>query len=109
MYAPRVDHTASGEAINYVHLLLCSTGTCHFFGVRRPHNSWDRQPYWTFSGVVDGFNDPAGRSFLKARDIQTRNFMINGACSFYCLIGIIRRCVWSFPEWWKVIQSCTRY
>lgn len=44
----------------------------------RPWNSWDRVPYWTFNGVNDGFNDPAGRSLIKARDLLTRNFLING-------------------------------
>ena len=41
-------------------------------------NSWDRQPYWTRANVDDGFNDPAGRSLIKARDVQSRNLLING-------------------------------
>lgn len=41
-------------------------------------NSWDRLPYWTYSGVDDGFHDPQGRSLLKATDVVTRNFLING-------------------------------
>ena len=36
------------------------------------------QPYLTFSGVNDGFNDPQGRSIIKANDTITNNFMING-------------------------------
>ena len=41
-------------------------------------SSWDRTPYWTFSGVDDGFGDPAGRSLIKATDVLARNFVING-------------------------------
>jgi hypothetical protein len=47
-------------------------------GDHGPLNSWDRLPYWTLNGVDDGFHDPAGRSLVKARDIMSRNFMING-------------------------------
>ena len=50
-----------------------------------PFNSWDRQPYWTFSGVVDGFNDARGRSFIKARDILTHNFMLGGYNSVWTI------------------------
>jgi len=42
-----------------------------------PLNSWDRQPYWTLSGVDDGFADPAGRSFIKAWDANTHNLVLN--------------------------------
>ena len=41
-------------------------------------NSWSRQPFWTFSGVNDGYNDPAGRSFLTAWDYNIKNLLING-------------------------------
>ena len=41
-------------------------------------NSWDRQPYLTLNGVDDGFNDPQGRSIIKANDTQTANLMLNG-------------------------------
>jgi len=47
-------------------------------GDHGPHNTWNRQPYWTRSGVDDGFNDPAGRSFLNAWDVNTNNLMLNG-------------------------------
>ena len=47
-------------------------------GDHGPLNSWDRQPYWTFSHVDDGFNDPAGRSFIRAWDLNENNFMLNG-------------------------------
>jgi hypothetical protein len=40
--------------------------------------AWDRQPYWTLSGVDDGFNDPAGRSFIRAWDKNENNLMLNG-------------------------------
>jgi len=43
-----------------------------------PLNTWDRQPYWTLSGVDDGFNDPAGRSFIRAWDTNEQNLMLNG-------------------------------
>jgi hypothetical protein len=36
------------------------------------------QPYWTLNGVDDGFKDPKGRSLVKARDVLTRNMIING-------------------------------
>ena len=38
----------------------------------------DRQPYLTLNGVDDGFNDPQGRSIIKANDTQRANLMING-------------------------------
>jgi hypothetical protein len=41
-------------------------------------NTWDRQPYWTMSGVDDGFNDTRGRSFIRAWDLNTQNMMLNG-------------------------------
>lgn len=41
-------------------------------------NTWDRQPYWTLSGVDDGFADPAGRSFIRAWDTNQHNMMLNG-------------------------------
>ena len=47
-------------------------------GDHGPLNSWDRQAYWTWSGVDDGFHDPRGRSFLRAWDINERNLMLNG-------------------------------
>jgi hypothetical protein len=37
-----------------------------------------KQPYWTKNGVDDGFNDPAGRSFIRAWDQNSNNLMING-------------------------------
>ena len=42
------------------------------------YNSWDRQPYWTHSGVDDGFKDSRGRSYIKAIDTVAQNFIING-------------------------------
>lgn len=51
-------------------------------GDHGPYNSWDRQPYLTHSGVVDGYtpSDKMGlnASILKKADFQTKNFMING-------------------------------
>jgi hypothetical protein len=41
-------------------------------------NTWSRQPFWTLSGVNDGYNDPAGRSFINAWDFLTKNLLING-------------------------------
>jgi hypothetical protein len=48
-------------------------------------NSWDRQPYWTYSGVDDGFNDPAGRSFLRAWDLNSQNLIIGGYSGVWTL------------------------
>jgi hypothetical protein len=58
-------------------------GNLLFNGVRETgdhgnYNSWDRQPYWTLNGVVDGFRDTRGRSYIKAWDSIQRNFIING-------------------------------
>lgn len=52
-------------------------------GDHGPYNSWDRQPYLTLSGVPDGY-DPKLKhgqprsSILKAHDVITGNFIING-------------------------------
>ena len=45
--------------------------------------SWDRQPYLTKSGVSDGYPDSikhgaTDSSILKAHDVITHNFIING-------------------------------
>jgi hypothetical protein len=54
---------------------------------------WDRQPYLTVSGVVDGFSAAdkygyANASILKAHDVITKNFFINGyngaTCPSHC-------------------------
>ena len=48
-------------------------------GDHGPYNSWDRQPYLTHSGVVDGYtpSDKMGlnASILKKADFQTKNFV----------------------------------
>ena len=52
-------------------------------GDHGPYNSWDRQPYLTRSGHADGYNESGkhgavNASILKAHDIITKNFIING-------------------------------
>lgn len=52
-------------------------------GDHGPVNSWDRQPYLTRNGVVDGFTDTqrlglAGTSIVKARCSIEGNMIING-------------------------------
>jgi hypothetical protein len=53
-------------------------------GDHGPYNSWDRQPYLTYSGNPDGYNASAKMgygaavSILKRKDLQTKNFLING-------------------------------
>ena len=47
-------------------------------GDHGPLNSWDRQPYLTFSRVDDGYNDPRGLSIIRKPDLNTKNLMING-------------------------------
>eukprot|EP00656_Telonema_subtile_P039161 TRINITY_DN4429_c0_g1_i1.p1 TRINITY_DN4429_c0_g1~~TRINITY_DN4429_c0_g1_i1.p1 ORF type:complete len:518 (+),score=96.96 TRINITY_DN4429_c0_g1_i1:1085-2638(+) len=52
-------------------------------GDHGPYNSWDRQPYLTLSGAIDGFSEASkwnipNASFLKAPDTITKNFLING-------------------------------
>eukprot|EP00658_Telonema_sp_P-2_P062380 TRINITY_DN51040_c0_g1_i2.p1 TRINITY_DN51040_c0_g1~~TRINITY_DN51040_c0_g1_i2.p1 ORF type:complete len:398 (-),score=92.79 TRINITY_DN51040_c0_g1_i2:286-1479(-) len=52
-------------------------------GDHGPYNSWDREPYLTYSGVEDGFTPAdklgfANASILKQHDTITANFIING-------------------------------
>jgi hypothetical protein len=59
------------------------TGNLLFNAVRETgdhgnYNSWDRQPYWTLSGVNDGFMDSKKRSYIKAVDNIYKNLIVNG-------------------------------
>ena len=44
----------------------------------------------TLNGVNDGFNDPAGRSIIKALDYNRYNMVVNGyngVWTFECVLG----------------------
>lgn len=59
-------------------------------GDHGPFNSWDRQPYLTVNGVVDGFptSDKLGNpaaSIIKRPDTIERNLLINGYNSVWTI------------------------
>eukprot|EP00456_Euglypha_rotunda_P058091 TRINITY_DN48206_c0_g1_i7.p1 TRINITY_DN48206_c0_g1~~TRINITY_DN48206_c0_g1_i7.p1 ORF type:complete len:261 (-),score=33.77 TRINITY_DN48206_c0_g1_i7:10-792(-) len=60
-------------------------------GDHGPYNSWDRQPYFTYNGINDGYtsstcsNCPPGASIIKAPDFITQNFIINGYSSVWTI------------------------
>jgi len=59
-------------------------------GDHGPYNSWDRQPYFSYNGINDGYtkstcsNCPAGASIIKAPDFITKNLIINGYNGVWC-------------------------